>query len=505
MQDIYDYLKKKLKDRKVRVEDIIMRSGLSRTTVYRIMKGLLKPTPEVYSLLVEMLELDEREKRELDYYIRLIDVDESLVHARKELQSIIFKTTPDMASSTEDIEFIVYGKEKYIKGYSELLDLITEASNKTSFRLDIKIFNCVKDVYLAPLVKLLEKSDSFGNSVIEQLVSFSNTDSYKNIITLKAILPLMKLNNYSVFYTNEEIEPSSSVFFRDLMLIKYGCVEDDGWKEKYMVLSYEDNSMSGCYITEEKSLYEFFARKYASVKDAHESTLVTQKNIGAMSYSVYEYESGGKKCTAKANPCYHRVPINVCQSVIGRQSESQLTEMISYLGDSTSFYFGSESALENLLTYFTDRDKLSLKYSQTDIYTTDGLETFAREGRLSDHFSFLPSLTGEEVKLVLENIRRKNNDPKDKFKFCITHASLLDDNMIYCASESNGILIEYSEPKTFQNKLTDCIIKQDMLSGMFIDFFENYVPDSMAMSRAEADKFIDYLIETYCVRSGQTV
>jgi len=499
MQDIYDYLKKKLKEKNVRIDDIVKRSGLARTSIYRIMKGQTQTPPKVYNLLVELLELDEREKRELDYYIRLVDVDESLFQARKELQSLIFKTKQEKTARVEDIEFIVYANEKYIKRYSELLQLIAETSKKTSFQLDIKIFNCVNDAYLAPLVEMLSKSKSFDSSDIEQLVSFSNTDSYKNIITLKAIMPLMKYGNYSVLYVNEDIESNNSVFLRDLMLIEYGWDGDDGWEEKYMMLSFMDNTMSICYITEEKSLYEFFTRIYASVKDAHENPLLTQKNIGAMSHAVYEFESGGKNCIIKLDPCYHRVPMNVCISVIGRQSSNQLAEMISYLGDSSVFYFGSESALENLLTYIIDRDKLSLKYSQTNIYTADGLETFAREGRLSDQFSFLPKFTGEEVKLILENIRRKHNDPKDKFKFYITHASLINDNMIYCASENNGILMEYAELQTFQTNLTDCIIKQDVLSKMFLDFAENFVPDTMAMSQAEADRFIDYLIETYCM------
>lgn len=498
MQDIYDYLKKKLKERKVKVEDIIERSGLSRTTVYRIMKGLLKPTPEVYNLLVEILELDEREKRELDYYIRLIDVDESLVQARKELQNIIFKTSPVIATKIEDIEFIVYGKEKYIKGYSELLCLIIEVSKSTSFQMNIKIYNCVKDTYLTPLVEMLSKSEHFESSVIEQLVSFSETDSYNNIVTLKAILPLMKFNNYSVFYISGE-EPSNNVFVRDLMLIKYRHDGDDSRGERYMVLSFEDNTMSGCYITEDKSLYEFYTRKYALVKEAHENSLVAQKNIGALSNAVYEFESGGKTCIIKPNPCYHRVPIDVCMSVLGRQNESQLAEMIGYLGEGSDFFYGSESVFENMLVYFVERDKLTFKYNQTDIYTVSGLEAFARERRLSDYFSFLPELTGDEVRLVLENIRRKNNDPKDKYRFYITQASLVDDSMTYCASENNGILVEYFEAHTFQNNLSDCIIKQDMLSRMLLDFAENYVPDTMALSQAEVDKFIDYLIETYCV------
>lgn len=93
MQDIYDFLKQKLKEKNVRVDDIVTRSGVSRTTIYRMMKGLLKPTPRIYSLFVEMLDFDDRERQEYDRYVRMVDVDESQLRARTELSTMIFKTS----------------------------------------------------------------------------------------------------------------------------------------------------------------------------------------------------------------------------------------------------------------------------------------------------------------------------------------------------------------------------------------------------------------------------
>ena len=498
MQDIYDYLKQKLKVRNVRVEDIVARSGLSRTTIYRMMKGLLKPTPEVYDLFVEMLDLDERERRELDYYVRLVDVDESLLQARKELFKIIFETAPDKANSVGDMEFIVYSNTKYIKTYREILLLIIECSKKPPFSLDMKIFNCTSDAHLVPIIEMLSASESFDSSAVEHLVSFSDVDNHKNIMTLKAILPLMKYNSYTVFYLYDGNESDSASLFRDLMLIKFSYVEDGSEVVKYIVLSFERNTMSDCYITEEKGLYDFFARKYLFSKEAHRNSLINQKNIELLSYSIFEFEAGGKACLIKPSPCYHRIPIDVCKSVLGRQSERQLADMISYMGDGAGFYYDTKTAFENTLKYLEERNRLSLKYAQTDIYTKDGLEAFARERKLSDHYSFLPELTREEVRAVLENLRGKNSDLADKFRLYITHASLRDNSMIYCASETNGVMLEYVETQTFQHGISNCIIKQDSLAKMFLDFAENYVPESLAMSESEADRFIDYLIETYC-------
>jgi len=498
MQDIYDYLKQKLKDRNVRVEDIVSRSGLSRTTIYRMMKGLLKPTQDVYSLFVEMLVLDEREERELEHYVRLIEVDDNLLRARKELHKIMFRTAQDKVNKTSDIEFIVYDGEKHIKAYYEILNPIIEASAKPLFQLDVKIFNCIEDSYLAPIAEMLGRCGSPDNSEIEHLLSFSDGESYRNALTLKATLQLVKFSNYTVYYSYEGSESGGFTFFKDLILIKYRYAENGSTVTRYKVLSFEKNTMSMCYITEEKSLYEFFARKYSSVKELHQNSLIKQKNIELLSSSMFEFEAGGKNCIIKPSPCYHRIPIAVCKSVLERQSESQLADMISYLSDGAGFYYDTETALGNTIKYIEERDSLSLKHSQTDVYTMDGLETFAKERRLSDHYSFLPELAGEEVKAVLENLWRKQKDPEDKFRFYIVQFPLRDNHMIYCASENNGLMLEYVQAETFQNGISNCIIRQDSLSGMFLDFAENYVPETLAMSEAEAKRFIEYLIETYC-------
>jgi len=498
MQDIYDYLKRKLKEKRVRVDEIVSRSGLSRTTIYRMMKGLLKPTPQVYRLFVDILDLDDREERELDHYVRLIDVDESRLMARKELHKMIYKTGQGDPDTVEDLGFVVYGKEQYIKKYSDLLRPIIEASNTPGFFFDIKIFNCLEGAYLAPLAKMLDKLANADSYVISHLVAFSGVNDYKNVLALKAILQLVKFSSYSVFYTYEDIDHDNRTLFEDVILMKYGFVEQETKTEKYIILSFEDHPYSDCYITEEEALYEIFVKKFAQIKKNHDKALFEQKNFEKLSNTMLEFEAGGKHCILKPNICYHRVPRHIWAGLIQRQSESQVKEMLNYLTDGPGLGFFSESSLENILSVFSERDRLSLRYQQTDVYTKDGLEALARDRRLSDHFSFLPEFSKEEIREVLENLCRKNSDPNDKFKFYIATASMCDDGLIYGVSENNGFLLEYVEPQTSQNYTMNCFVKQDILVNMAFDFVENYVPETLAMGEAEAEQYIKYIIEKYC-------
>ena len=498
MQSIYEYMKRKLHEKDVKVDDIIKRSGVSRTTIYRMMKGIIKPTPEIYKLFVEMLSLDEREERELDYYVRLIDVDEGMLLARKELHKLVFKAPPTGKPEYEDIEFIVYDKERYLKKYSEILYPIAAISQNPSFSIDIKIFNCIEEAYLDPVVKLLDTEEALAEAKIEQLVSLSEGNSCRNIRTLKAMVPLITRNNYTVLFANEDNISGKRTFFEDLMLFRYSYTDNNTKLEKYLVLSFEKGGLSGCYVSDDKSLYEFFEKKYKLLMEMHTNSLIRQSGIELYSDAIFEFETGGKSYLLKPNICYHRIPISVCRDVLGRMNEDQISMMLTYLREGPDLYVNFGDMLESTLADLHDRDEISYKYKKIDVYTKAGLEAFAREGRLSDHYAFLPEFKKEEIKSILENIRSKRKDPQDKFEFYITNQNI-HDNVIFCVSERNGIMLEYFDSLLIQNHISSCIIKQAPLTEMFIDFIENYIPENLAISDADADKFIDYLIETYCV------
>jgi len=75
---------------------------------------------------------------------------------------------------------------------------------------------------------------------------------------------------------------------------------------------------------------------------------------------------------------------------------------------------------------------------------------------------------------------------------------MLDNSIIYGGSENNGFLLEYVKPQISQSYTINCFVKHDALVNLAFDFVENYIPEALALSEADAEQFIKYLIERYC-------
>ena len=61
MEDLYSFLKKKLKENNIKIGTFIEMTNMSKSTIYRVMKGYQKPSDELLDLMVEILNLKTRE------------------------------------------------------------------------------------------------------------------------------------------------------------------------------------------------------------------------------------------------------------------------------------------------------------------------------------------------------------------------------------------------------------------------------------------------------------
>src|SRR3712207_7412 len=68
MKNIDSFIKGKLKSKKMRVDDFIKETEMSKSTIYRVMKGIQKPSDELIEKISDVLNLNQLEKNELIYY-----------------------------------------------------------------------------------------------------------------------------------------------------------------------------------------------------------------------------------------------------------------------------------------------------------------------------------------------------------------------------------------------------------------------------------------------------
>ena len=508
MAGVYSFIKTKAKENGIKIEDLHKKCNTSRTTMYRLMKGFAIPSADTEQLLATALRLTNAEKAELHYYYKLSETNPTLFEAHLALESILLKTAEE---AVPKIDIIFYEDKKFIMTYKELLDNILRVSDDPNFSCNIKIMNSTDVIFTSPICDFLDELESKISGKknlediveIDHLIKFVEKDSHGNILTLKSILKLLRYNCYDVHFYNVEdrsdgksecIESTKSTF-NDFMLIKY----TDHGKPKYMFLSLLEGNYSDCYSFEDKMLYEFFSKAYDDKKKEYQQALVKARNFDFYSNMLYEIENNNDSWMFKPNMCYNMIPPELMKAVTSRMSKENTEGLLKDLGESTNNLKRAEEMVNYSVNLLSLRYKATFMNKRIDVYSQEGLLDFASTGKLSDHIPYLPEFTKEERRTILENIRKRNNDPKDNFKYYILN-TLMNQDINWGANSANGILLECYDKSVAGTKFekSDIYLEQGTLSRIIIDFADNHVPTRLALSSEDADKFFGDLITKYC-------
>jgi len=495
--NINSFFKQKLKEKHMRVDNFITKCDMSKSTVYRVMKGYQKPSEELENKIADILNFSPIERQELRYYTTLSNTDEDVLSARDEVFNLLYSSEE---SDPDKIELVCYDNEKYIRTFNKILDAVLSASDKDEFVCSFRMVNCCQDSIIEPLfTTVFQLMKGNKNYNIEHLVNFSIYNLKENIIVLNEIIPLLPLDNYSVQYCETSGTVSSSIFY-DFLIIDYLYKDESGKKiEKHLYVSFLRDNLSACYVGDNENIQEFFERSYESLQHDYRLALNNQKKFEFFGNLCVELEMKYDVCLFKPNPCYNRIPITVYESIRKRSSE----EILHYFMN--SFFIDNvtketvETQLNNLFSYMKVRIEASYTHKQMDIYTRKGLESFASTGMLSDHLDGIPPFNGEEIRTILEYIKSRDLDENDHYHFFVTKSDeYSNEDLLISAFKDHGMLIEYNNPKYKANDMPYCVIEHRGLSNIFFDFAENYVPTMLAMPQNEAHAFIDSLIQKYC-------
>ena len=489
--NITTYLKGKLKEKNLQIEDLVARSSASKSTFYRIMTGAQKPSKKLEKEMISILNLGDTEQQEFHYYFSILNLDDNIIESREAVYNFLFKKE---THPPHKIELVYYDGEKYIRTFDNILETILAASKQANFSCHFQLINCIQNDIIAPLATLAEALVVAKSPyTIEHLINFSTHDYKDNINTLANIIPLLTLENYSLEYREEE-NVSKSGLFHDFLILNYAYDNSEGTLEKVsLFITFLPDSLSSCYVINEKNenALDFFGRNYNALKGKYKPALSSRKSLAEYVDTIIELFRKNDSVLFRSGPALCRIPSAVYHSVVER---TPIDDFVEFFVEEKYKEKNIETHIKELLHQSKLVEESTYINKQLDVYTKTGMAEFASSGLIKDHLEFLPAFNKEEVKAILESIKSRDQDPTDPFHFVILKGDYANEKLSLSAEGNHCLLFE----KYVDSHTPFCIIHHEKLSSIFTDFAYSYIPAMMSIPQHEAYDYIDYLIEKYC-------
>jgi len=503
---LYLFLTTKLKERGLPVESLPKLLGISRSTLYRNMKGVVRMSDDVQARFAELLKLEDEERQQYDRLSGLAAFDQSLIEARYVLDRFVFAGTLEEApAKKEPIRFALYDSDTYLRTADEIYGMVREligsAANTTSATaVDIQIINCTADRPFQSLATLIESLFALTQNIsVEHLLTLPSSDYLATITAFTRMVPLLRHERYTVRYADAAMPPLSysaespnnrkttpaPAMFNDSVGITINT--HDGIK--YFFIAFIEDDLSTCLVTSDQNAIAFFQSNFVATQKNYREALVDYSNIDLLSDALADLEENVDAYIIKPNFCFDRIPENVFQSVLARSDTEELVQILNK-NAATAIDFGS------VLDGLNRRLQATYKNRHVDVYSKLGLSEFTKTGRTSDHIDGLPSFSPKERKMVYEYILARYRDPDDSYDLFITHEDFLTDGCIIIVLEDTGILLEYNAADYRRGICSNLFIDNQALIEVFSDYIRNHIPCTRALSHTEADAFLVSQIES---------
>ncbi len=483
---LYQFLTTKCKENGVAIEGLPSQFGFSRSTLYRHMKGMIKMSAEVQETFSALLSLNEAEMQEFSNLINETTLDSNLIAARAVLDDFVFEHK-NKPNTPENIRFAFYDNDTFLRTSDELYDTVLALLSSGKVTCEVSAINCLTPKLSTSVMGFLEKLLEKSNSVkVEHLLTYSPSNPLHNTMTLIDILPLLSYEGYTAFYNKAEINAENFALLEHTVLISVKSEEI----QKYFFLSFTDDMLSSCLSTSDKNVYAFFMDNYKTYKKNFSSALNTV-GLGVLSDQIAQLQESSNCYIIKSDFCYDRIPISAYNHLFARISPEEMATLQGGIGSADSL---GNQTLEDAVSVIADRISSSFLNKHIDVYSVGGLTNFAKTGRITEHFAFMPSFDNEERKMILEYIKGRYVDENDDYTLYITQKPILEQGYILLAFENSGLIVEYNKSQYAIGRFHSLYIKNELLAEPIIDYIKYQIPEKHAISREETIAFLDRLI-----------
>jgi len=487
---LYQFLTTRLKQHELPVESLPKVLGISRSTLYRNMKGTAHMLPKVRDKFVEMLTLNEDEQQEFDRLLGLASFDATLLQARDIIDRFVFPgQRPAETTKPESLRFALYDRDVFLRTSDQIYSQIREMAVAPGASTIVRIIDCTSKQWFASVEWLVEDLlDNVADVTVEHLLTLSQTDYAATATMFTRLLPLLRFGQYRVHYS-EPCDGDARQILGHVMSVEVR--HPDGTFTAF-VLSFVEDDLCTCLLTSDASVIGFFHSNFDAAKKGYSEALVQATDMDGFSDAMADMEESTDVYIVKPDFCFESVPQEVYYSVMARCDAEDLAHIQQKLAGADG---DPASSVEMVLGTLERRAQASVAHRHIDVCSVAGLEELARTGRLSDHIDFLPSFNEAERAAIFERARKRNNDEHDSYTLYVVRDDMLPGGHIAIVLEGIGVMMEYNPEDYQRGLLSNLLIENKAVAEIFSDYVRNHIPDTRALSKEETDAFLTSLIE----------
>ncbi|MDO4548341.1 MAG: helix-turn-helix transcriptional regulator [Clostridia bacterium] len=493
--DLYRYVSSIARKKKIKFDELAIRMQMSKTTLWRYMKGMNSFTPEYEQRICDALEIDGTERDELHRLISINLVDSSLVAARYSIDRYLFGGT-NAAPKPTQFDFVFYADKPRERKSSDVISEIINLTDKKDCVSEAYVINCCEGTSLENMTYLLGSLIPSGKSgKIEQLIVLPDKNYRKSITTLFSLMPLLRIKGYKAIYSRDASLEQLPAPLKNSVLIKLTYGPEDDRRERYYAITLNVNAVSYCIRFEDSMYFEFLKANYESYKKLYAEALPEKTDLHPFGQDIMDFEVSGDYALIKPDPIFSTMSVDALKSMASRMTDLETEAFAKSLG-----YIECDDAakkIKDCLSAQKKRYKNTFEHSNIYVHSRMGLEEFARTGRARDPVVALPAFTRHEMRQILENYKMRMLDPGDPFKMYITYKDFLFGGQALSACKNSGIMMDIGITKRLKGMNHSLIINDAQIANTIVDYVTNHIPAYHALDADEAIDFIDSLINRY--------
>lgn len=494
MNNLYTYLRNKLKSKDIHLEEFASLCGFSKSTLYRYMKGIQTMPAEVEQKICKLLVLTDYEKKELHEILNTTYIDFEILKVREAIYKLLFNSNKEFLN-LESLELILYNGDRFIRTIEEIFDIIIKASSNEGFSCEIDMIGCINANIIHSIQKLINQNEIKNFSLkIEHIINIPNIFCSDIIHNINLLFPLFKFNNYDIFYSDCELKKSYLSIENDFIIIKYNhLLANNEIEENYIFISLLKDRFSGCYVSKDRNLYNFFIQNYISLKHRCKNSLIKFRNLKVFNTDYENIEKDNDIYSIQSMITYDKIPVEVLKAELQKYSDEQIIFLVDTLSNKKNTIKTAKEYISYIINYMDKKSHTVQKTKTIDIFNKEDIKKFVFTRRLGN--GFLP-FSKESICIIMNYLIKRNSDTEDNYYMYFSNNNM-NSEIIVKIIKGVGLMIDYNLLQT-KTSVDNLFIQNENICNMFANFVEDYIFTDNVMNLHEAYNYIENLLAQYC-------